>query len=141
MIAASISRLRAGALAILLLMAPASAFAHEGHDHTDDKRAAGPTTLTPRLEARSGPFELVAFRRSGELLIYLDRFQTNEPITGAQVTVETPDGSKGAVLKDGVYRLAARPSSGNWASGSYVVYLTVATPGPDKTVVVPIDIP
>lgn len=41
----------------------------------------------------------------------------------------------------GVYRLAARPSSGNWASGSYVVFLTVATPGPDKTVVVPIDIP
>lgn len=41
----------------------------------------------------------------------------------------------------GVYRLAARPAKGNWASGSYTVLLTVATPGPDKTVVIPIDIP
>lgn len=41
----------------------------------------------------------------------------------------------------GVYRLAARPSFGNWATGTYTVLLTVATPGPDKKVVVPIDIP
>ena len=44
-------------------------------------------------------------------------------------------------VQPGVYRLAARPAFGNWASGSYTVLLTVATPGPDKTIVIPIDIP
>jgi hypothetical protein len=107
MIAASIPRLRAGALAILLSMAPASASAHEGHDHAEEKKVYAPATLTPRLEAHSGPFDLVAVRQAGELLIYLDRFATNEPITSAQVTVETPEGSKEATLKDGVYRLRA----------------------------------
>jgi hypothetical protein len=81
-------------------VAPQSAFAHEGHDHAEEKKAASPATLAPRLEARSGAFELVAVRKSGELLIYLDRFQTNEAIASAEVTVETPEGSKAATLKD-----------------------------------------
>ncbi len=119
MIAALISRLCAGAFAILLLMG-GSAFAHEGHDHAEEKKSAGPATLTPRLEARAGPFELVATWRSGELLIYLDRFQTNEPITSAQVTVETPDGPTEATLKDGVYRLSAP-----WERGSLDLIFTV----------------
>ncbi len=106
MIATRISALQAGIVAILLMVS-GTVFAHEGHDHGDETKTAAPATLTPRLEARSGPFELVALRRGDELLIYLDRSETNEPITGAQITVETPDGAKEASLKDGVYRLAA----------------------------------
>src|SRR5262249_23942682 len=92
----------------------------EGHDHAEEKKPVAPATLTPRLEAYSGPFELVAVRQSGELLIYLDHSQTNEPITRAQVTVETPDGSKAATLKNGVYRLAAP-----WERGSLDLIFTV----------------
>jgi cobalt-zinc-cadmium efflux system membrane fusion protein len=111
--------LRAGLLAVLVAMA-GGAFAHEGHDHGDEKKVAGPASLTPRLENRSGPFELVALRRAGELLIYLDRSDTNEPITGASITVETPDGSKEASLKDGIYRLAAP-----WEQASLDLIFTV----------------
>jgi cobalt-zinc-cadmium efflux system membrane fusion protein len=110
---------RTGVLAILLI-ASGSAFAHEGHDHGEEKKAPGPAMLAPRLEARSGPFELVAIHRSGELLIYLDRLETNEPVTGAQVTVETPDGPKKAIPKDGAYRLALP-----WERGSLDLILTV----------------
>jgi hypothetical protein len=120
MIAEPISRLRAGVCAILLLMAGGGASAHEGHDHAEERSAAAPAALAPRLEARSGPFELVAVRRSGELTIYLDRFATNEPITGAQVTVETPDGPKVAAREDGLYRLAAP-----WQRGSLDLIFTV----------------
>jgi hypothetical protein len=106
MITAVIPLLGAGALAILMVVS-GIAVAHEGHDHGDEKKFAALAALAPRLEARSGPFELVALWRAGELLIYLDRFETNEPITGAQVTVETPDGPKEAILKDDIYRLPA----------------------------------
>jgi hypothetical protein len=42
----------------------------------------------------------------------------------------------------GVYRLAVRPSFGNWGGGSYVVLLTVTKPaGTTVEIVVPIDIP
>ena len=44
------------------------------------------------LQATSGPFELVALLQKGELVIYLDRFETNDPLSGANVTVETPAG-------------------------------------------------
>ena len=68
MITAPIAPLRAGVLAILLMVS-GTVLAHEGHDHGDEKKTAAPATLTPRLEARSGPFELVALRRGDELLI------------------------------------------------------------------------
>ena len=47
--------------------------------------AAKPTPLlkagsTPRLESTSGPFELVALLQKGELVIYLDRFESNDPV-------------------------------------------------------------
>lgn len=45
-------------------------------------------------------------------------------------------------VQPGVYRLAARPSSGNWGGGTYVVLLTVTRPaGASVNVMVPIDIP
>ncbi|MBO0764379.1 MAG: HlyD family efflux transporter periplasmic adaptor subunit [Hyphomicrobiaceae bacterium] len=119
MIAALMNRFRAGLLAIPLVMA-GGALAHEGHDHAAERRPAPSATLAPRLEARSGPIELVALRQSGELLIYLDRFTSNEPIAGAQVTVETPDGPKEATLKDGVYRLAAP-----WKESAFDLIFTV----------------
>jgi RND family efflux transporter MFP subunit len=119
MLSVTIRRLCAAALAVLL-SAGGTILAHDGHDHANDKKAAAPATLKPRLEARAGPFELVAVHQAGELLIYLDRSETNEPVTGAQVTVETPDGSRDAALTDGVYRLAVP-----WERGSVDLIFTV----------------
>ena len=97
------------------------AAAHEGHDHANETKAPLQAGSTPRLEAASGPFALVALLRQDELVIYLDRFDTNAPITAAAVTVETPDGSVTAEPRDGVYRVAAP-----WArSGSHDLIFTV----------------
>ena len=107
---------------ITLLLIAGSAWAHEGHDHGDQAKTAV-AGITPRLEAASGPFELVALLQKGELLIYLDRFETNEPIADAQITVETPAGQLAPEFKDGVYRLPA-----SWApqSGTLDLIFTVA---------------
>ena len=78
-------------LVAMLLMAGGAA-AHEGHDHADQTKSVAQVGATPRLEAASGPFELVAVLQKGELVIYLDSFETNAPITAAEITVETPAG-------------------------------------------------
>ena len=45
-------------------------------------------------------------------------------------------------VEPGIYRLAARPSFGNWGGGTYVVLMTVTRPvGGSVNVMVPIDIP
>lgn len=116
--------LRATLIAVLLMAG--NALAHEGHDHGDQAKTQAVAGITPRLEATSGPFELVALLQRGELVIYLDRFETNEPLAGAQVIVETPAGQLSAVLKDGAYRLLAP-----WApqSGSLDLIFTVTAEG------------
>lgn len=92
-------------ITILLLAVPA--VAHEGHDHADQPKSSVQIGTTPRLEAMSGPFELVALMQNGELVIYLDRFQTNEPVTGAKISVETPKGPQDAKESNATYRLGA----------------------------------
>ena len=112
---------------IAMLLMAGSAWAHEGHDHGDQAKTAV-AGITPRLEATSGPFELVALLQKGELLIYLDRFETNEPVTGAQITVETPAGQLTPEFKDGVYRLAAP-----WAPQSGTLDLIFTVSANDQT--------
>lgn len=61
-----------------------------GGEHLD---APGSTPAAaqaqPRFEAKSEAFELVARLSDGELSILVDRFETNEPVLGAQLEVES----------------------------------------------------
>ncbi|MFC6046508.1 RND transporter, partial [Methylobacterium hispanicum] len=80
-----------GVVALLAAVLTGPALAHEGHDHG----AVPPPlskTIAPRGEALSDAFELVAVPRDGTLTLFLDRFRTNEPVPGATIEVETPDG-------------------------------------------------
>jgi RND family efflux transporter MFP subunit len=114
--------LGAAALAFVAAM-PLSA--HEGHGD------ASPTlplpSLAPRAEAASDLLELVAVAQGGELVFYLDRFATNEPVEDAAIEVETPAGPASAQARPGEpYRLAA-PWSAN--PGSYDLIVSVAKDG------------
>ncbi|WP_375409424.1 efflux RND transporter periplasmic adaptor subunit [uncultured Methylobacterium sp.] len=101
----SIRLFAAAALAAAAIAWPARA--HEGHDHG----AAPPpvsTSIAPRGEAASDLFELVAVADGDRLVLHLDRFGTNEPVPGATLTVETPDGPAVAESTGlGGYTLAA----------------------------------
>jgi len=81
-------------------------FAHEGHDHGPQSPVAQPDAA-PRGEATSPAFEVVAIAQGGELLIYLDRFATNEPVRDARIEVETPEGPVSATPSNGFYRIKA----------------------------------
>ncbi len=93
-------------LALLLALGPNSAQAHPGHG--DDAPAPVSGTAAPRAEAQSDLFELVATVRDGAAILYLDRFATNEPVTGASIDVGERDTTAKATRQpDGTYRLEA----------------------------------
>lgn len=113
--------LTAAVLAVLTLASPVRG--HEGHDHGAPHPAVSAQTA-PRAEAQSALFELVAVARGPSLEIHLDRFDTNEPVVGATIEVETPAGPATAVIEGDVYRLDAA-----WAGepGTYDLIATVTS--------------
>lgn len=128
---ARLNGLIAAALALLANVWLTSALhAHEGHDHGAPPTPVS-TTIAPRIDASSTTFELIAVYRDNALTIFIDRFMTNEPVTGAQVEVDTPKGTVTAKKNpDGSYALPV-----DWASNgvSYDLIFTV-TVGADLDV-------
>lgn len=84
----------AAAAMTLLLLANTTALAAPGAhgpngEHLDGAAAMRAASTLPRAEAKSETFELVAELRAGELAILVDRFETNEPVLGATLEVES----------------------------------------------------
>jgi hypothetical protein len=98
-------RLRAAlaAGAIAAACAPTLAADEHGHDHGP---AAPAGEASPRFEAHSDLFELVGVVEKGQLVVYLDRYATNEPIAGAKIEYESGS-QKGvaAAQPDGTYAI------------------------------------
>ena len=101
-------------LAIALLAVAFSAFGHGGEDH-----GAPPPPLSqgavPRASAATDDFEVVAALEARELVVYVDRFASNEPVAGAKVEVESDVG--------GVHGRASETSP-----GTYVIQLAADFP-------------
>src|SRR5262249_3717054 len=74
-----------------LIMIPAPPWTHEGPNHGTAPLPTG-GSFAARGESSSETFELVAVVEGLELVIYLDQFATNEPVSDATVEVETPAG-------------------------------------------------
>jgi hypothetical protein len=117
---------RPAAIALLLASllpttAPAAPGAHgPGGEHLDQKPTASAGASRPRLEAKSELFELVARLESGQLVVFVDRFDTNEPVLGAKLEVET-----------GPHKAAAafRAESGDYAVSDAALLGALAAPG------------
>lgn len=113
----------AGSIALPVALAGLSAAAHSGHGEMPVPVIG---SAVPRLEAASEDFELVALAQGGELIVYLDRYVGNTPVTDAALDV----GADGTVVSarhegEGVYRVAAE-----WLhhAGSHDVTFTITTP-------------
>jgi hypothetical protein len=95
-----------------LLLATVIAFpAWAGGDSSDGHTHAAPepipvVTLSPRAAAATEEFEVVAAIEGKKLVVYLDRFASNEPVTKAVVEVEG-GGLKGVAgeIAPGTYAL------------------------------------
>ncbi|MDP2827436.1 MAG: hypothetical protein Q8O37_02395 [Sulfuricellaceae bacterium] len=91
-------------LAAMSLSAWAGGDGSDGHTHAAPEALALPKISTPRTSATSEEFEAVAVLEDGKLLLYLDRFASNEPVVNAKVEIEG-GGLNGvaAELSPGVY--------------------------------------
>ncbi|CAG1012700.1 hypothetical protein BURC_00236 [Burkholderiaceae bacterium] len=117
-------RLCAAAMGALLL-SNAPALAAPGAHGPNGEHLDGPSTVRtasalPRVEAQSETFELVAEMRPGELAIVVDRYETNEPVLGARLEVES------GVLKAVA---AFRAEQGDYVVSEAAMLKALAQPG------------
>ncbi len=97
----------AAAMVAAIVISTSLALAGPGHDH-GPAPAAATAPASPRVTASSDAFELVGIVEGEVLVVYLDRFATNEPVTGATITISL----NGTALKaepqpNGTYELAS----------------------------------
>ena len=89
------ARLHLALVACLALLTPLAAppsRAHEGHDHGAAAKPAA-TRASPRVTAQSQDYQLVGIVEGEVLVIYLDRFADNAPVTTAVLEVTIGDAS------------------------------------------------
>lgn len=117
----------AGCVAALLLLAlGATARAHEGHDHAEAPPPP-PVASGPRFSASSAEVELVGSLEGSTLVLFVDRFASNEPVIGARVELESEDWQAVAAPRpDGAYGVAAGPLL---RPGTHPLVLTVEGDG------------
>jgi LPXTG-motif cell wall-anchored protein len=112
-------------LVVILLAVPLIAAAAPGAhgpdgEHLDAPGAASPAAALPRVQAQTDAFELVAELRSGEFVVFVDRYETNEPVLGATLVVE-----RGEARADAVFR----PAQGDYVVADAAFVKALAAPG------------
>lgn len=94
-------------IAALLAALPPLVDAHEGHD---DAPAVATGPVAPRVSAHSEAYELVGVARGDRLLIFLDRYTNNEPVTNATIAVTIGDATDAVTAErtaDGAYAVTS----------------------------------
>jgi cobalt-zinc-cadmium efflux system membrane fusion protein len=109
-----------------VMLLPSLVKAGGGDDHSHGPATGAPVAPTAqvlRVEAISELFELVGVLEGDKLVVHLDRFASNEPVTSARITVEGgPLKATPAVESDGIYTVAA---AGLAAPGTHPLVFTV----------------
>jgi len=94
-------------LLFLTMLLPTLVYAHGGEDHGEP--AAPPAIAAfPRFETKSPDIELVAELHGETLILYADRYASNEPIRNAAIEIEGENHKAIALAaQDGSYRAPA----------------------------------
>jgi membrane fusion protein, heavy metal efflux system len=110
-------------LFLLFALLLSSARAHNGEDHGDAPHPP-PTATSPRFEARGDLFEVVGLLKGSELVLYVDRSESNEPVM--QATLEVESGSFKASTKSDANGVLRMPAGALANAGKYPLTLTVS---------------
>jgi membrane fusion protein, heavy metal efflux system len=97
-----------GVIAVFSASLIVPAQAHEGHDHGPPETVTG--SVAPRMSAHSDAYQVVGILRGERLVIYLDRFATNDPVTNASIAVTVADETVAIAAEataDGAYAITS----------------------------------
>jgi cobalt-zinc-cadmium efflux system membrane fusion protein len=107
----SAARTLFSALALFAVsLSSTSVWAHGGEDHSHDEKPVVETIGNPRVEATSEIFEIVGIPTGagdGKLVIHLNDFWSNVPVSKAAIEVTVGDATTKATEKQGLYELDA----------------------------------
>lgn len=131
--------LRMLCFAMALVVTPLAGWAHGDDDHGDAPTPLPAPTSAPRAEAQTTDFELVVAPQGPSLLLFLDRFASNEPVSDAEVTVQSKDLQATAVkVAPGTYRVTGEP----WTRpGTHALTISVQTPEASDLLSVTLNMP
>ena len=127
------------ALLALCLFFLTPAVAHEGHDHGAPQPLAVAKAST-RVTAQSEIYELVGILKHDTLRLYLDRFETNDPVTDARivVTLGGEEETTASPLGDGTFGI----TSGRFlAEGALELVFAITSQSGDDLLIGTIDLP
>jgi hypothetical protein len=83
---------------------PIAVRADAGHDHGTPHASGLASPAVARVEAQSDLFEIVGVVESGTMTLFVDRFATNDPVTGATIDLEVgPVKGSAQANPDGTY--------------------------------------
>jgi len=107
---------------ILALPAWAGGDASDGHTHGPSEPVLA-QDIAPRATAQTEDFELVAIPAGGKLTLYLDRYDTNVPVAGAVIEVES--GAFKAIAKEVAPGVYALPGAAFAKPGKYPLTISI----------------
>ena len=88
--------------ALVLSAASLSAFAHGDEPHGDEPHSTGTAAASePRFEAATEAFEMVGRLENGALTLFINRFETSEPVLQAKVELESGEHTAVASFRPG----------------------------------------
>ena len=132
-------RMRSVFASLALCVISFSALAHEGHDHGTPQPTAAATS-SPRVTATSEAYELVGILKQDTLRLYLDRFETNQPVTDASIiaTVGGDQDVTASPFGDGTFGITSDRFRGE---GPLELVFVITAPSGDDLLIGTIDLP
>ena len=129
-----------GAFALVFAaLPPKPAAAHGGHDHAEDQAAVSAASR-PRMAAETDLYQMVAILSGpGRLSLFLDRTDSNAPVTDARISLLLGDVTMAAEARsDGSYALVVPALE---KAGRHALVFRVDSPAGDDLVAGDLEIP
>ncbi|RUW47302.1 hypothetical protein EOA32_29175 [Mesorhizobium sp. M1A.F.Ca.ET.072.01.1.1] len=123
----------------LLMLLSSPLLAHEGHDHGKQPAIAA-SAAKPRVSVQSPAYELAGILEGDKLSIFLDRFDTNQPVPGAKISVIVGGDAEMAAkeVDAGIYVLQSEKFL---SQGPLELVFSVAHPSGDDLLIGSIELP
>lgn len=112
--------------------------AHAGHDHGEAAAISTNNALAPYFESTAGGLELLGRLQDERLHLWLDHWDSNAPLAGAQLIVESGNWRATAVeIEPGLYRAEAQELT---TPGHHALMIFIQAAGIDEILIASLEV-